>query len=79
LQTVALEDITSRLLALQALVEADTASGAPDVVKVHEILRDLVSVFESLAGNAQAFMAGVARSIELQQAEASVVVGYKRR
>jgi hypothetical protein len=49
------------------------------VAKVHEVLRDLVSVFESLAENAQAFMAGVARSIELQQAEASVVVGYKRR
>jgi uncharacterized protein (TIGR02677 family) len=79
LQTVALEDITSRLLALQALVDADTASGEPDVAKVHEVLRDLVSVFESLAENAQAFMAGVARSIELQQAEASVVVGYKRR
>ena len=51
----------------------------PDVAKVHETLRDLVRVFESLAENAQAFMAGVARSIELQQAEAGAVAGYKRR
>lgn len=79
LQTVALEDITSRLLALQNLIDAGTAGDGPDTAKVHEILRDLVRVFESLADNAQAFMAGVARSIELQQAEAGSVVGYKRR
>lgn len=75
LQTVALEDIASRLQALQAL--ADEA--APDAAKVHETLRDLVRVFESLADNAQAFMAGIARSIELQQAEAGAVLAYKRR
>jgi uncharacterized protein (TIGR02677 family) len=79
LQTVALEDIASRLQALQYLIDADTAGDGPDTAKVHEILRDLVRVFESLADNAQAFMAGVARSIELQQAEAGSVVGYKRR
>ena len=79
LQTVALEDIASRLLALQNLIDADTSGDGPDTAKVHEILRDLVRVFESLADNAQAFMAGVARSIELQQAEAGSVVGYKRR
>ncbi len=79
LQTVALEDIASRLLALQKVIDADTAGNEPDTAKVHEILRDLVRVFESLADNAQAFMAGVARSIELQQAEAGSVVGYKRR
>jgi hypothetical protein len=49
------------------------------VAKIHETLRDLVRVFESLAENAQAFMAGVARSIELQQAEADAVASYKRR
>jgi uncharacterized protein (TIGR02677 family) len=75
LQTVALEDIASRLLALRAL--ADEAE--PDVAKIHETLRDLVRVFESLAENAQAFMVGVARSIELQQAEAGAVVSYKRQ
>ena len=75
LQTVALEDITSRLQALRALADASEI----DVAKIHETLRDLVRVFESLAENAQAFMAGVARSIELQQAEAIAVVTCKRR
>ena len=79
LQTVALEDITNRLLALQNLIDVDTSGDGPDTAKVHEILRDLVRVFEGLADNAQAFMASVARSIELQQAEAGSVVGYKRR
>ncbi len=79
LQTVALEDIASRLMALQALIDAAPGVDEPDTAKVHEILRDLVRVFESLADNAQAFMAGVARSIELQQADAGSLVGYKRR
>jgi len=79
LQTVALEDISNRLHALHALLEAGTPSPAPDVVKIHETLRDLVRVFKGLADNAQAFMAGVARSIELQQARADAVVIYKRR
>ncbi|MEO8937774.1 MAG: TIGR02677 family protein [Burkholderiaceae bacterium] len=76
LQTVALEDIASRLQALGILIDADAG---PDVAKVHEVLRDLVRVFEGLADNAQAIMAGVARNIELQQVEATAVVGYKRR
>lgn len=75
LQTVALEDITSRLEALRALAGGSEADDA----KIHETMRDLVRVFEGLAENAQAFMAGVARSIELQQAEASAVGSYKRR
>lgn len=75
LQTVALEDITSRLNALVALA-SDTEA---DVAKIHEPMRDLVRVFEGLAENAQAFMAGVARSIELQQADAGAVASYKRR
>ena len=61
LQTVALEDIAGRSQALRALA----AESAPDAAKVHETLRDLVRVFEGLAENAQAFMAGIARSIEL--------------
>lgn len=76
LQTVALEDIASRLQALQALAQDEAE---PDSAKVHETLRDLVRVFEGLAENAQAFMAGVARSIDLQQVEATVVASYKRR
>ena len=79
LQTVALEDIASRLQSLHLLLKDDAAADTVEVAKIHEILRDLVRVFESLAENAQAFMAGVARSIELQQAEAGVVLDYKRR
>ncbi len=75
---MALEDIASRLQALRALAEA-AATDELDVAKAHEILRDLVRVFEGLAENAQSFMAGVARSLELQQADATAVVGYKRR
>jgi uncharacterized protein (TIGR02677 family) len=75
LQTVALEDIASRMRTLQALADGSE----PDAAKVHETMRDLVRVFEGLAENAQAFMAGVARSIELQQAEANAVASYKRR
>jgi len=75
LQTVALEDIASRLKTLLALADAPT----PDAAKLHETLRDLVRVFESLADNAQAFMAGMARSIELQQADAAAVLAYKQR
>jgi len=75
LQTVALEDITHRLQALQALADRPD----PDAAKVHETLRDLVRVFESLAENAQAFMAGIGRSLELQQAEAHAVLAYKKR
>jgi uncharacterized protein (TIGR02677 family) len=69
LQTVALEDIDNRLQALSRLL-LEARSDAPF---------DLVRVFEDLAGNAQAFMAGVARSLELQRADATVVVAYKRR
>lgn len=81
LQTVALEDIADRLQALQALIDAGTlATGdGPDIAKLHEVLRDLAHVFEAMTENAQAFMAGVARSIELQQAEATALVAYKRR
>lgn len=79
LQTVALEDIASRLQALQQLIDDDTPEHGLDVAKTHQLLRDLVTVFHDLTENAQAFMAGVARSLELQQAEANAVVAYKRR
>ncbi len=79
LQTVALEDIASRLHALQQLIDHEGAEGGLDVPKAHQVLRDLVGVFNDLAENAQAFMAGVARKLELQQAEADTVVAYKRR
>lgn len=79
LQAVALEDIDMRLQALQRLLADAPTVDAFDVAKAHEILRDLVRVFEDLAENAQAFMAGVARSLELQQADATAIVAYKRR
>jgi uncharacterized protein (TIGR02677 family) len=75
LQSVALEDIQARLEALVAL----GADSAPDDAKVHEVLRDMVRVFEDLAENAQAFMAGIARSMEIQQAEAGAVLVFKKR
>jgi uncharacterized protein (TIGR02677 family) len=75
LQTVALEDIANRLQTLKKLAAEPT----PDDAMVHETLRDLVRVFEGLAENAQAFMAGISRSLELQQADATAVAGYKKR
>jgi uncharacterized protein (TIGR02677 family) len=79
LQTVALEDIASRLQALRQLIDQNVTKDGLDVAKAHQVLRDLVGVFNDLAENAQAFMAGVARTLELQQAEASAVIAYKRR
>jgi hypothetical protein len=74
LQTVALEDITSRLQALRQLIDHNVTEDGLDVAKAHQVLRDMVSVFNDLAENAQAFMAGVTRSLELQQVEASAVI-----
>jgi uncharacterized protein (TIGR02677 family) len=75
LQSVALEDILARLDTLLVLSRADPLDG----VKVHETLRDLIAVFTSLADNAQAFMAGVARTIDLHNADAGALMGYKKR
>jgi uncharacterized protein (TIGR02677 family) len=75
LQSVALEDILLRLSALEELAGKESL----DVVKVHEALRDLSAVFASLADNAQAFMASVARSIDLSRSDASALMAYKSR
>lgn len=75
LQTVALDDILSRLNTLQLLV----ADAEPDAQKVHEALRDLVHVFEGLARHAEAFMADLSRTLELQRAELDAVMGFKTR
>jgi uncharacterized protein (TIGR02677 family) len=75
LQSVALEDILLRLSALLDLSRAEEL----DVVKVHEVLRDLSAVFASLADNAQAFMASVARSIDLSREGAAALMSYKAR
>ncbi|MDA3922678.1 MAG: TIGR02677 family protein [Salinisphaera sp.] len=75
LQTVALEDIQTQLVALQHLAEEKPLDGA----RIHQTLRELVHVFEGLAGNAEDFMAGLARTVELQAADAATVVAYKDR
>lgn len=75
LQSVALDDILARLAALERLGD-DTS---PDPAKIHAELRDLVHVFESLASNAEAFIAGLARTLELQRAEADAVLAFKSR
>lgn len=54
LQSVALEDILSRLRALQELSIVQPL----DAAKVHGALRDLLAVFHSLADNAQALFRG---------------------
>lgn len=75
LQTVALEDIQTQLAALQRL-----AAQAPrDPAAIHQTLRELVHVFEGLADNAEDFMAGLARTVELQAAAADAVLAYKDR
>lgn len=75
LQSVALEDIRNRLSGLEQLAEEKP----PDVAKIHAALRDLVHVFEGLAANAEAFMSGLARSMDLQRADVEVVMGFKSR
>jgi len=75
LQSVALEDIRARLISLGQLMRESPA----DAAKVHEALRDLVHVFEGLSNNAEAFMAGLARTIELQRADVAAVMSFKTR
>lgn len=57
LQTVALEDIASRLQALRQLLDDGVTEDGLDVAKAHQVLRDLVGVFNDLAENAQRFSA----------------------
>jgi uncharacterized protein (TIGR02677 family) len=73
LQSVALDDIRARLISLGQIMR----ESPPDAAKVHGALRDLVHVFEGLSNNAEAFMAGLARTIELQRADAAAVHGVK--
>ncbi len=75
LQSVALDDIRARLISLGELMR----ESPPDAAKVHGALRDLVHVFEGLSNNAEAFMAGLARTIELQRAEVAAVMSFKTR
>ena len=75
LQAVALTDIAGQLRALLELALAP----APDPAKVHLLLRGLVDRFTDLAANAQAFMASLQRTIDLQDADADAFRAYKDR
>jgi uncharacterized protein (TIGR02677 family) len=75
LQSVALDDIRARLISIRELMN----ESPPDSAKVHGALRDLVHIFAGLSNNAEAFMAGLARTIELQRAEVAAVMGFKTR
>jgi uncharacterized protein (TIGR02677 family) len=75
LQSVALDDILARLRSLAALGREEPG----DAAKIHAELRDIVHVFEGLASNAEAFIAGLARTVELQRAEPDAVVSFKSR
>lgn len=75
LQAVALADIRHQLRALQGLL----AETAPDPARIHFLLRDLSRVFADLAENAQAFMAGLGRTLELRGADREAFLAYKDR
>jgi uncharacterized protein (TIGR02677 family) len=75
LQAVALTDIATQLRALGELSRA----AEPDAAKVHLLLRGLVDRFTDLAGNAQAFMSSLQRTIDLHDADADVFHAYKDR
>lgn len=75
LQSVALEDIRTRLTALEALLE----ESEPDAARGHLLLRDLVGVFDGLAENARAFMAGLNRSLAVRRADRDAFLAYKER
>jgi uncharacterized protein (TIGR02677 family) len=75
LQSVALDDIRTRLIAVRGLM----SESPRDPAKIHGALRDLVHIFADLSSNAEAFMAGLARTIELQRAEVSAVMSFKTR
>jgi uncharacterized protein (TIGR02677 family) len=75
LQAVALSDIATQL---QALLEF-AGHSAPDPAKVHLLLRGLVDRFTDLAGNAQAFMGSLQRTIDLHDADIDAFRAYKDR
>ncbi|MFP5073194.1 DUF2397 family protein [Pseudonocardia nantongensis] len=54
-----------------------TGSSEPDPAKVHLSLRALVDRFTDLAGNAQAFMGSLQRSIDLQDVDVEAFAAYK--
>ncbi len=75
LQAVALADIATQLRALHELA----LTPEPDAAKVHLLLRSLVDRFTDLAGNAQAFMGSLQRTLDLHDADIEVFRAYKDR
>jgi len=79
LQSVALADIANQLRALATLLDEQDADNPPDTAKAHLLLRDITRVFTDLADNARDFMAGLARGIDLREAERDAFIDYKDR
>lgn len=75
LQAVALSDIAEWLRGLLALA----GEREPDPMRVSLLLRDLVGRCEDLAGNAQAFMGSLQRTIDLYDADLETFQAYKDR
>jgi len=75
LQSVALHDIREALEALSRLAEEEP----PDPARVHALLRHLSAVFEGLADNAQAFMAGLGRTLDLREMKRDAFLAYKQQ
>lgn len=75
LQAVALSDIATQLRALHELArQADPDSGRTSL-----LLRGLVARCEDLAGNAQAFMGSLQRTIDLYDADVDAFRAYKNQ
>lgn len=75
LQSVALEDIRLQLRVLRQLALEIN----PDPARAHALLRDLSRVFTDLAENAQAFMTGLGRTLDLRSADREAFLAYKDR
>lgn len=75
LQSVALEDIRTRLRALLTLARSE----APSATESQLLLRDLAGVFADLAENARAFMTGLNRTLEGRGSDADAFLLYKER
>ncbi len=73
LQAVALTDIHDALGGLARLA----AEAEPDPAKVYQSLRVLAGVFDDLAGNAQAFIAALQRTIDLHDSDMTRFLAYK--
>jgi uncharacterized protein (TIGR02677 family) len=75
LQSIALEDIRVRTHSLLQ----QSHEPVPDPAIVHNLLRELSSLLESLAANASAFMGSLQRTIDLQDADEDAFIAYKDR